>query len=229
MKKNAFTLAEILITLGIIGVMMALAVSIIKPREIHYKYQYQQAQRTLSEAMREAVLRTNYTDHRFPKQTYDSMKPILQLCKGLNETLNTTKQTENVALETSSIDGKSGVCTITTLTGMKFYLYAPGANGTPVCRKHDIYEKDKDGNIVMKNGAPNKLATVPVASFVAFVDIDGKGNYYSVSKKHPSGANTTTSMGNLLAFWLDEDYQARPISVGTNVNSITTVASSCGF
>ncbi len=226
MRKLAFTLTEILITLGIIGVMMALSISIIKPREIHYKYQYQQAQKTLSEAMREAVLRTDYTDHRFPKATYDSNVPVLQLCKGINETMNTTRKTKDVNLATSAIDGKNNVCEITALNGMKFYLWAPSDdNGKPVCRAHNILKKNDDGTVYKNtSGATSVIATVPVTSFVAFVDIDGNGTYYSTKKDHPSGSIGDISMGNLIPFWLDEDYQARPV---LNYSKVTST--SCNF
>lgn len=221
MKKSAFTLTEILIALGIIGIMMALSISIVKPREIQYKYQYQQAQATLTEAMREAILRTQYTDHRFPKKEYNGTKAVVQLCQGMNETLNTTKKTSSITNDSlETVDGRNNVCTITTLSGMKFYLWAPGALGqaAPICRRHFI--KDDSGNTI---------ATVPVAAFVAFVDLDGEGSYYSATKERPTGADMTSSMGNLPAFWLDEDYAARPLPTGTQMDSQTVTATSCGF
>ena len=208
MKKLAFTLTEILIALGIIGVMMALAVSIVKPREIQYKYQFQQAQTTLSDSVREAILRTKYTHHRFPKSTINDVRPVMQLCKGLNETLNTTRATDAIGNEsdTSAYLGAArnkSQCKIETLNGMVFYIWVPGGNGQPICRLH--VKRDDAGNI---------LSSIPVASFVAFVDIDGKGSYYSPNKPIPgnvTAGNESFALGNLPGFLIDEDYSARPL------------------
>ncbi len=238
MKKTAFTLTEILISLGIIGVMMALSISIVKPREIQYKYQFQQAQRTLTESLREAVLRTEYTHHRFPKETINGVHPIMQLCKGLNETLNTTTVTANMPSVAPAHFGDASVnsaykgCKIQMLTGMTFYIWAPGStgHGLPICRRHFIHEKDDQGELKKDaNGNLITIAEVPVAAYIAFVDLDGKGKFYDPNKKVdvPAYAKERV-LGNLPAFFLDEDYTARPVPSGYDIttNYNTSV---CGF
>lgn len=213
LKRTAFTLTEILISLGIIGVMMALSVSIIKPREIQYKYQVQQAQKTLSEAMREAVLRTEHTHHRFPKETINNVEPVMQLCRGMNETLNTTTLTANIA--TSGADFKAGSnkggCTITTLNGMTFHIWGPNGFGRPVCRIH----RASDGTLM------------PSAAFIAYADIDGNGRYYSLNKDEAEP--TDAKLGNLPAFFLDEDYAARTVPPDWEFVSHIYGASSCNI
>lgn len=203
---------------------MALAVSVIKPREIHYKYQVQQAQKTLNEALREAILRTSYTDHRFPKSTWNGTTPVMQLCKGLNDTMNTTRATSAIPAtnDTATYLGTAknkSQCKIEALNGMTFYIWGPNGNG-PICRLH-----------VTKDSAGSVISSVPVASFVAFVDIDGKGKFYSPSKTIPSNiteGNKNFALGNLPAFLLDEDYNARPM-VLTGPSYSQPALSECGI
>ena len=224
MKKLAFTLTEILIALGIIGTMMALSVAIVKPREIQYKYQVQQAQATLTEAMREAILRTDYTDHRFPKEAIDGYQPAMQLCRGLNETLNTTRATSEIGKEKDDeayLGEKAkfkSQCKIETLNGMTFYIWAP-SSPRPYCRLH--VTRDEEGNVI---------SSIPVATFIAFADIDGKGKYFDQSKDIPEAniKNKDFALGNLPAFFLDEDNTARPMPLDWGSYSQPTLTE-CGI
>lgn len=222
LKRTAFTLTEILISLSIIGVMMALSITVVKPREIQYKYQVQQAQTTLNATLPEAVLRTNYTDHRFPKQAYNNVTPLVQLCQGLNESLNTTKKTSEITNNSiKKVGSWSNVCTITMLNGMEIYLWAPGESGkaAPICRRHSV-----------KNPQTNTTTSIPVTSYIAFIDIDGKGKYYSAEKKVEFNPKKfSPDLGNLPAFWIDEDLKARPMPDGAHLPEITLDTSLCGF
>ena len=102
---------------------------------------------------------------------------------------------------------------------MTFYIWGPSGD-RPICRLY--VKRDDAGNVV---------SSIPVASYVAFVDIDGRGSFYSPDKPIPENVtvgNESFALGNLPGFLLDEDYIARPLIL-TGPNYAQPGLSECGI
>lgn len=141
MKKIGFTLGELLVVLGIIGILTAVAVTTIKPAEKKaVKYLYMNAYNSLSKAYYNAVLKgyNPFTEEEFQgltpehSETVDTGTEIL--CRGLTYWINTGTNEKNDDHDYST------TCSSTKLTseladdfsdeniqfvatnGMKFYI-----------------------------------------------------------------------------------------------------------
>ena len=96
MKKNGFTLAEVLIALAIVGIIMALVLPTLSPTKKATKYLYMNAYNSLSKAYYNAMI-DGYNP--FTDETIDDISPSHSdandsgaelICRGLSTYINTT-------------------------------------------------------------------------------------------------------------------------------------------
>lgn len=140
-KKLGFTLGELLVVIGIIGILTALAVTTIKPAEKKaVKYLYMNAYNSLSKAYYNAVLKgyNPFTELEFdgitPEHTDSSDSGAEILCRGLTFWINTDTNKKNAERDYSESCSASKITSelgdefldenvqFTATNGMKFYI-----------------------------------------------------------------------------------------------------------
>lgn len=189
--KKAFTFAEMMIVFVIIGTIIALGVSSVKPWEKSYKYSYHRMYNALALSIYNHMVNTT-EDDAFPKNASTA-------CEALLEFMNTTEHLKDAAAIKTYCNGRfiSGnpdfinknydTKVIRPTNGTKLWVGAKTGNGAP-------YElKVSQGGI-----------TDTVRYYIIYVDLNG-------DRKPNTSKWTRDQMADIVAFIMTDKYNIIPV------------------
>jgi len=184
--KKAFTFAEMMIVFIIIGTIIALGVSSVKPWEKAYKYSYIRMYNSLSLAIYNHMINTS-DDDAFPKNAND-------LCTALLEYINTSDHAATCGGSTLGNNPK----TPADFPDDKVRIWA--SNGTKIW----IGAKNGSGAPFDNMSVTQDDVTDTVKYYIVYVDLNG-------DRKPNSPVWSRNQMADIVAFAVTDKYTVVPL------------------